>query len=175
MYELGHMLRPWPLPQTLNSATHWTVTLPIPPRQQCIHIHLLPSSSIFLVSPKMSQAHCLFLDASVTGLGSPTPVAFDHGMLRFLVFWAHILTIWELLLSTCGSLTRMHNCLFSWVSPAKSQFQLLPSTEASPNHLLQLHIATCNQIYWIFLLIQRYKGRVDFDYVQTSPSCGSWR
>lgn len=116
MYELGHMLRPWPLPQTLNSATHWTVTLPIPPQQR-IHIHLLPSSSIFLVSPKMSQAHCLFLDASVTGLGSPTPVAFDHGMLRFLVFWAHILTIWELLLSTCGSLTRMHNCLFSWVSP----------------------------------------------------------
>lgn len=89
----------------------------------------------------------------------------------------------------------MHNCLFSWVSPCpdtggggqgwgtkpdeifsptKSQFQLLPSTEALPNPLLQVHIATCNQIHWIFLLLQRCGGGVDFDYVQTSPSCSSW-
>lgn len=60
------------------------------------------------------------------------------------------------------------------ISPTKSQFQILLSTEASPNHLLQLHIATCNQIHWIFLLLQRCGGGVDFDYVQTSPSCGFW-
>lgn len=160
-------------------------------------IHLLPSSSHLPgisknASSPLPLPGCL---CDLTGLPYYSiPKAFDHNMLRFLVFWAHILTIWELLLSTCGNLTRMHNSLFSWVSPCpdtvggegdtikpdeisppkKSQFQLLLSTEASPNHLLQLHIATCNQIHWIFLLLQRCGGGIDFDYVQTSPSCGFW-
>lgn len=123
MYELGHIPPPWPLPQTPNSATHWTVTLPIPPRQQHIHIQSDPPPALQQHLPGISKnpssplplLGCL---CDLTGLPYYSiPTAFDHNMLRFLVFWAHILTIWELLLSTCGSLTRMHNCLFSGVSP----------------------------------------------------------